>query len=115
VGEAALTVIFGGSNRLLSAGEEAVPEGIVQGSRRPTAAVRRQVDAAATDAEGKLRCQYCGQELTTDYGYPNSREFDHVTPYARGGSSEFDNIVDSCRTCNRSKGARTPDEWQGPN
>jgi hypothetical protein len=88
--------------------------GDVARARKPSSEVRRQSDAAATDAEGKLRCQYCGQELTTKPGAPNSREFDHEVPYSRGGTSDIGNIKDACRTCNRSKGAKTPEEWGGP-
>lgn len=81
-------------------------------SRTPSAETKRQADAAATDADGTLRCQYCGQELTTEYGHPNSREYDHIDSYANGGSSDIENINDACRTCNRSKGSKTLEEWR---
>lgn len=37
-------------------------------------------------------------------------ELDHVTPWSRGGDHEADNLVVSCRTCNRKKRDRTPIE-----
>jgi HNH endonuclease len=84
-----------------------------RGSRTPSASTKAAADAAATDDEGKLRCFYCNGELTTESGYPNSREYDHRDPWSRGGDSSSDNIVDACRTCNRAKGAQTPWEFGG--
>jgi RHS repeat-associated protein len=82
-------------------------------SRRPNAETKKQADEAATDEDGTLRCQYCGQPLTDKAGSPNSKEYDHVDPYSRGGNSDIGNIKDTCRTCNRQKGARTLEEWGG--
>lgn len=50
-------------------------------------------------------CQYCG-----DVFEPRDLTFDHVVPYAQGGRRGWDNIVTACVTCNRRKGARTPEE-----
>lgn len=50
------------------------------------------------------RCAYCGS--TT-----GPHELDHVYPASRGGRSDADNLTVACRPCNRSKGARTPEEW----
>jgi 5-methylcytosine-specific restriction endonuclease McrA len=82
-------------------------------SRRPNSDVKKQADEAATGADGKQRCAYCGKELTNETGKPNSKEYDHVKPYLQGGDSSSGNIKDACRTCNRQKGARTPEEWKG--
>ena len=81
-------------------------------SRKPSTQTKRQADKAATDADGRIRCQYCGKEVRGEAGSPASKEYDHVMPYSRGGDSSIDNINVSCRTCNRSKGAKTPQEWQ---
>ena len=52
-----------------------------------------------------FRCQYCGRKL------PISRlNFDHVIPRARGGSTNWENIVTACYPCNQRKGDRTPVE-----
>ena len=40
-------------------------------------------------------CQCCGSSFLLEY--------DHVTPYSCGGSSDASNIQLLCRTCNRSK------------
>lgn len=48
-------------------------------------------------------CQYCG---TRD----GRLECDHRIPLSRGGSDHDDNLVTACLSCNRSKGARTPEE-----
>ncbi|WP_168206218.1 RHS repeat-associated core domain-containing protein [Labrenzia sp. PHM005] len=82
-------------------------------SRRPTKAVREAVDKAQTNNKGKVECGYCGQELTDEYGHPNSKEYDHVKAYSKGGSAEIDNITASCRSCNRSKGAKDVEDWLG--
>lgn len=87
---------------------------LVHNCRRPTAATRRAADEAATDVDGVLLCQICGTELITRSGSSNSREFDHIFPFSRGGGRDIDNIWDLCRTCNRQKGANTLDEWGWP-
>jgi len=40
-------------------------------------------------------CQCCGND--------ENLEYDHISPYSCGGSSEISNIQLLCRTCNRSK------------
>jgi 5-methylcytosine-specific restriction endonuclease McrA len=48
-------------------------------------------------------CQYCGRgtrELTLD----------HVVPRSQGGVHSWENVVSACKTCNRRKGGRTPEE-----
>jgi 5-methylcytosine-specific restriction endonuclease McrA len=54
------------------------------------------LSAAARQAQGW--CSECGatSDLTAD----------HVIPLARGGSSEWDNVIVLCRSCNGAKGAR---------
>jgi 5-methylcytosine-specific restriction endonuclease McrA len=46
-------------------------------------------------------CQYCGGKFTT-----NELTFDHVVPKARGGKTEYNNIVSACVSCNTRKGSR---------
>ncbi|MCP4748508.1 MAG: HNH endonuclease [Desulfobacteraceae bacterium] len=49
------------------------------------------------------KCAYCGArgaKLTID----------HIMPRSRGGRSNFENCVASCRSCNTRKGCRTPNE-----
>jgi 5-methylcytosine-specific restriction endonuclease McrA len=51
------------------------------------------------------RCQYCGG------AFPSTElTWDHVVPKARGGRTEWENIVTCCVECNREKGGRLPSE-----
>lgn len=53
------------------------------------------------------RCAYCGcasDPLTQD----------HVIPLSRSGNHTKSNIVPACKSCNSSKGGKTPAEWHGP-
>lgn len=50
------------------------------------------------------RCTYCLSEQ-------GPFEIDHDYPVIRGGSHDDGNLVVSCRSCNRSKGAKTVEEW----
>lgn len=80
-------------------------------SRYPTKEVKTTSDEAATDSQGVLRCRICDTPMTTKSGFPNSREFDHIWPYSRGGGRSIRNIWSLCRTCNRQKGSRALWEW----
>lgn len=51
-------------------------------------------------------CQYCGD-------MKGPFEADHVMPRSRGGLDTESNLVCACKTCNRSKSDKTPEEWQG--
>ena len=51
----------------------------------------------------QYKCAYCGEKS-------RSLTIDHVIPRSKGGKTEFDNCVASCKTCNDKKGARTPTE-----
>ena len=48
-------------------------------------------------------CVYCASSVDL--------ELDHVIPQSRGGSDDPENLVTCCRSCNASKGNKTPDEW----
>jgi hypothetical protein len=65
------------------------------------------------DENGDPRCVYCGSKLHTSAGHADSYEADHGNPYSQGGESTKENLYPSCRTCNRSKGGKTIDEWLG--
>jgi CRISPR/Cas system Type II protein with McrA/HNH and RuvC-like nuclease domain len=48
-----------------------------------------------------FRCSYCG-------AHPSDTillEVDHIHPIAEGGSNSIDNLITSCKDCNRGKGA----------
>lgn len=48
------------------------------------------------------KCYYCGVPATTT---------DHLTPLSRGGTHLPDNLVPACEHCNKSKGAKTEEEF----
>lgn len=51
-------------------------------------------------------CSYCGKPLTW-----SQYHCDHVEPVSRGGEDGMENLAASCEPCNRSKGAKRPQEW----
>jgi 5-methylcytosine-specific restriction endonuclease McrA len=53
-------------------------------------------------------CRYCGQ-------VGGKLEADHVIPISKGGANDLDNLVTSCRKCNRQKHDKDLDsflEWK---
>lgn len=54
-------------------------------------------------------CMYCGQTFTERH---LSR--DHIRPLVQGGVDTWTNVVTACRTCNSSKGGRTPEQAKMP-
>jgi 5-methylcytosine-specific restriction endonuclease McrA len=53
----------------------------------------------------KGRCQYCMQKVSE-----SKSTYDHVIPKARGGKTDWNNIVTCCYPCNQKKDCRTPEE-----
>ena len=49
------------------------------------------------------KCVYCERP---------AKDIDHVLPITKGGMHHILNMVACCKSCNSSKGDRTPDEWQ---
>lgn len=49
-------------------------------------------------------CQYCGAKI-------DNPDCDHLVPFSRGGRSILENLVTACPSCNRSKGAKSLEEW----
>lgn len=49
-------------------------------------------------------CQYCG-------AIEGPMQCDHVIPFSRGGTSDPENLVTACRSCNCRKKDKTPEEW----
>jgi hypothetical protein len=62
-------------------------------------------DLVAVFAGRAPNCPYCGIGIE-----PMSCSFDHMVPFARGGSNEPSNIVACCLTCQREKFDKTPSE-----
>jgi len=53
----------------------------------------------------RFDCQYCGGSFPSEH-----LTFDHVIPKARGGRTEWTNVVTACEPCNLRKGHRVPRE-----
>lgn len=106
-GKENLRVVFGGIGAALSHLTERRGS-----SGGPGAGKRFTPKQRAKDAE--KACEYCGQGTTEERGKPNSRETDHIDPRSKGGNNTDKNKGNACRTCNRQKGAKTPEEWKPP-
>lgn len=53
----------------------------------------------------RYTCQFCGRPFPA-----HELTLDHVIPRSRGGHTDWDNLVASCRRCNNLKGDRLPEE-----
>ena len=51
------------------------------------------------------RCFYCDSKLGGEF------EYDHFIPLCRGGEHSLENLKISCKSCNRSKHSKMPDEF----
>jgi len=59
------------------------------------------------------KCTYCAVTLNPfDRNADNGFHIDHVTPKDAGGTDDIDNLTPACRSCNISKGPRTPEQWE---
>lgn len=56
-------------------------------------------------ARDDFTCRYCGAR-------GGSLECDHVVPVAKGGSHDDDNLAAACLPCNRSKAAKSLQDWR---
>ena len=64
-----------------------------------------QVLRAMVFERNDYTCQYCGRRGV-------KLECDHIHPISRGGSNRLDNLTTACKECNRSKRAKTLEEWR---
>ena len=48
------------------------------------------------------KCAYCGQPATS---------LDHIIPRFKSGSSNRNNLIPACRTCNQTKASLNMEEW----
>lgn len=64
-----------------------------------------QDEKNAYDACGG-KCAYC--QIIVDFSVV---EFDHFIPVKLGGKTEVSNMLPACKTCNRSKRDKMPQEW----
>ena len=59
--------------------------------------------------EQDCKCPYCGASI--DANNWDAYEIDHILPYSRSLDNSQSNKVLVCRTCNQSKGSKTPYEY----
>ncbi len=80
---------------------------VAQGPRFARGELRQQVLAKGRQADGSIRCAYCGK--------PTAATSDHVVPYSKGGPTNIENLEPACFLCNASKGAKDLGiEWVPP-
>lgn len=73
--------------------------------RKPVSATTR---VKVLERDG-FRCRHCGATVNAD-----THNIDHVIPVRKGGSNDIDNLVTSCKPCNRpGRPALPPDEARG--
>jgi RHS repeat-associated protein len=78
-----------------------------QGTRYAKGELREQVLAKGRQADGSVKCSYCGK--------PTATTSDHVVPYSKGGPTKIENLDPACASCNSSKGAKDlHTEWVPP-
>jgi hypothetical protein len=66
--------------------------------------IPQHIRKAVQKRDGDM-CRYCGCEK-------GPFQLDHVHPYSRGGKNTVKNLVVACKPCNKSKHAKTLDEWK---
>lgn len=80
-------------------------ERYIKKRRRTTNLMLWKVIIRAVLKRDNYTCHYCG-DRSGDF------EIDHMIPVSRGGSDDLDNLVTSCRTCNRQKRDKTVEEFR---
>lgn len=50
-----------------------------------------------------FKCAYCGADR-------EKLTIDHIIPKSKGGKTNFENCISSCKSCNHKKGAKLPSE-----
>jgi RHS repeat-associated protein len=73
--------------------------------------VKIETNERITGPDGKMRCEYCGNEVTKEPGRPNSLQYDHGDPWSTGGGRGTDNIFGACRICNLRKSNTPFADW----
>ena len=66
------------------------------------------MDKTDVFAKTSGNCGYCGREMWIGECW----DVDHIIPKSRGGSDDPDNLIAACRSCNRRKKDRTPNEFR---
>lgn len=99
-------------NELIALGKIVVSAGHINSETVTAWIVQARKDDARPSIPASVRsavlsegaCAYCGSDA-------GPFEIDHIYPWSRGGTNDRENLILSCRPCNRSKGAKLPEEW----
>ena len=88
-------------------GTDATEGGPKAGSSKPDGAGKRFPESVKEQARAESggKCVFCGTKTGETPGITRS-EIDHAVPKARGGDNSLNNAQNTCRTCNRAKGAQ---------
>lgn len=70
--------------------------------------VKRSLRLAVYERDN-FTCQYCGAHADEE-----ELQIDHIVPVSRGGTNDFNNLITSCSTCNKKKGAKLKQDTQVP-
>lgn len=54
-----------------------------------------------------MECFYCASIIANRWQH----SYDHIVALADGGSDDYENLVDCCRSCNKSKSDLSLAEW----
>jgi RHS repeat-associated protein len=73
-------------------------DAVAQSPRYARGALRQQVLDKGRQADGSVRCAYCGKSGATTA--------DHVLAHSKGGPTTIENLEPACVSCNSSKGAK---------
>ena len=86
---------------------------IVTGSRGgPGSGKRFPPEDPNTKAQkSKMKCRWCGNELTDELNRPNSRHRDHTIARSQGGNNTPSNEGNSCASCNIDKSNKNVFDW----
>jgi 5-methylcytosine-specific restriction endonuclease McrA len=68
-------------------------------------AIDSELKEVVTKRDG-INCHYCGKKTTKA-----ERQFDHIVPVTKGGKNKEENLVVSCKVCNRKKSAKEYDKF----
>lgn len=72
-------------------------------------AVAKRYDVTKAGDRAEAKCHYCGMigkvsQMDNSWVHFEGLELDHIIPESNGGDNGPDNIILSCRSCNRKKG-----------
>jgi len=71
-----------------------------------TAKLIRKVYEKNIQKYGKLKCEYCKEDIRT-----GEDTLEHKIPISRGGNHNFENLCIACQRCNFSKQNKLPNEF----